>query len=224
MLDSYIGNEKYNYLELKNGTKIHKTSIVEPWVKFEDGCIVRPYAIVGRLPENSPSFARQPIRKEEVIIGKGTKIGCFAIVFSDVVLGEDCFIGDHSLIREGGRLGDRCMIGCHVSISYNCKIGSRSRFQNGSVFHGECGEDCFFGVGIVCSSDKKIDLNNYHHKISTPPIFGNKVMVGSGANILPGVLVGDGAIIGAGAIVTKNIEANYLVLGEAAKKISHIQV
>lgn len=225
MIENYSHKNNYEYLELKNGTKIHKTAIVEPWVKFDNNCIIRPYAIVGRLPENSPALARQPNRNEELIIGSRTKIGCHAIIFSGSEIGNDCLIGDHSLIREGCRIGNQVMIGCHVSISYDCRIADRCRFQNSTVFHGECEEDCFFGVGVICSSDKRIDLKNYQHLGSRPPKFGKRVLIGSGANILPDITIGDDTVIAAGALVVKDISSQALVLGPVAKEsIPHIWV
>jgi acetyltransferase-like isoleucine patch superfamily enzyme len=214
-----------DWIILGNGTQIHKTALVASWVRFDDNCLVHPYAIVGRVPDLSPSLARNPKQIKILKIGKNTILGYHSVIYSDVILGDDCLVGDFALIREGSRIGNICVIGCHVSISYDSKISDNCRFQNGSVFIGECGEGCFFGVGVVCSSDRKIDLDNYRFDKFTPPIFGKRVMIGSGANILPGVRIGDGAIIGAGSIVVKDVEEGDVILGNAAKKyIPHVQV
>jgi UDP-3-O-[3-hydroxymyristoyl] glucosamine N-acyltransferase len=225
MFEEFGKHRDKNWRIFKNGTYVHKTAIVESWVRFDDNCVVHPYAVVGRVPSFNSALAREPRMTKAIRIGKNTVIGCHAIVYSDVVLDDDCFVGDHALIREGSRIGKECMIGCHVSISYDCKIGDRSKFQNGTVFHGECGEDCFFGVGVVCSSDKRIDLNNYQHLGSHPPKIGNRVLVGSGANLLPEIEIGDDAVIGAGSIVVKSVEAQTLILGPIGKVvIPHVQV
>ncbi len=225
MIEEFGNYPKKEWIIFNNGTLIHKTAIIAPWVKFDDYCFVYPYAIVGRLPTVHSALARQPFATNILTIGKNVVIGCHTIVYSDVVLGNECFIGDHAIIREGSRIGNKCMIGCHVSISYDCKIGDRNRFQNGTVFHGECGDDCFFGVGVICSSDKRIDLNNYEFHDANPPKFGNRVMVGSGANILPEITIGDDAVIGAGSVVVNSVEAQTLILGPKAKSvIPHIQV
>jgi acetyltransferase-like isoleucine patch superfamily enzyme len=220
-----FGNKRENeWWVLENGTKIHKTAIVKSWVRFENNCIVNAYAIVGREPDFNRALARQPKSSKILTIGMGSIIGCHTIVFSNVTLGDRCFIGDHALVREGTRIGNEVMIGCHVSVSYDSKIGNRNRFQNSSVFIGECGNDCFFGVGIVCSSDKKIDLDNYGYNDNsfTPPKFGNKVMIGSGANILPGVKIADGAIIAAGSVVTKDVLENEFIKGFAASVVKRV--
>lgn len=216
MLEEF-GEFQYNsWRTLENGTRVHKTAIVSSWVKFDSDCIVHPYAIVGKLPDISVALARKPERIKALKIGVRTIIGCHSVIFSDVILGEDCLVGDFASVREGTRIGDRCVIGSHVFISYNSKIGNDSRFQTGTIFHGECEEGCFFGVGVVTSNDKHIDLDDYHFSMANPCIFGKRVMVGSGANILAGVRVGDGSVIGAGALVTRLVQPDSLVLGPRA--------
>ena len=53
-------------------------------------------------------------------------------------------------------------------------------------------------------------------------VIGNNVWIGSGANILPGVSIGDNSIIGAGSIVIKDIPANSVAVGIPAKVIKNL--
>lgn len=48
----------------------------------------------------------------------------------------------------------------------------------------------------------------------------DEVQVGAGAVILPRLRIGKGAIIGAGAVVTKDVQADAVMVGNPAKKIS----
>lgn len=48
---------------------------------------------------------------------------------------------------------------------------------------------------------------------------GEKVWIGGGAIILPGITVGDGAVIGAGSVVTKDVPTKHVVAGNPAKRI-----
>lgn len=45
---------------------------------------------------------------------------------------------------------------------------------------------------------------------------GNRVFIGAGAIILPGVSIGDDAIVGAGSVVTKNVAQGSIVAGNPA--------
>jgi maltose O-acetyltransferase len=49
-----------------------------------------------------------------------------------------------------------------------------------------------------------------------PITIGNNVWIGGNAVICPGVTIGDNTVIGAGAIVTKDMPANSLIVGNPA--------
>ena len=46
--------------------------------------------------------------------------------------------------------------------------------------------------------------------------------IGAGATILPGVTIGENAIVGAGSVVTKDVEADTIVVGNPAKPIKKL--
>ncbi len=58
---------------------------------------------------------------------------------------------------------------------------------------------------------------------SKPVKIGKYVWIGANVVILPGVEIGDNAVIGAGAIITKNIPANSVAVGNPAKVIKKIK-
>jgi acetyltransferase-like isoleucine patch superfamily enzyme len=49
------------------------------------------------------------------------------------------------------------------------------------------------------------------------PTFGDRVSVGEGATIIPGVRLGDDSTVAAGAVVTRDVEARSFVLGVPAR-------
>ncbi len=51
---------------------------------------------------------------------------------------------------------------------------------------------------------------------------GKNVWIGGGATILPGVTIGDNSIVGAGAVVTKDVEADTIVVGNPARPLRKI--
>lgn len=218
--------EEYNnfnddWKRLNNGTLIHRSAMVASYVKFGNYCIVNPFTIVGRMPDRSRALARDPRLDLFIKIGANTIIGCHATIFSGVILDEECYIGDYASIREGSNIGKKCIIGRQVTLHYNVTVGNESKFMDNTHITGDCviGNGCFFGVGVITSNDRNVNMEKYEFSGSRPPIFGNKVMVGSGANILAGVKIGDGAIIGAGALVVKDVNKNEKVLGPVAKSI-----
>jgi maltose O-acetyltransferase len=50
-----------------------------------------------------------------------------------------------------------------------------------------------------------------------PIRIGNNVWIGGGAIVLPGVTIGDDAVIGAGSVVTRDVPAGVVVVGNPAR-------
>ena len=101
---------------------------------------------------------------------------------------------------------------------HDVALGDDTHLHDGVHITGGCavGAGCFFGPGVLTSNDRRIDLMDYAYRGSTPPSFGERVMVGTGANILAGVIVGDNALIGIGAVVVDDVPAGGRVLGQKA--------
>jgi UDP-2-acetamido-3-amino-2,3-dideoxy-glucuronate N-acetyltransferase len=53
-----------------------------------------------------------------------------------------------------------------------------------------------------------------------PTVIESDVSIGSNATILCGITIGRGALIGAGAVVTKNVAAGSIVVGNPARPIA----
>ena len=51
---------------------------------------------------------------------------------------------------------------------------------------------------------------------------GNNVWIGGNVIVLPGVTIGDNVVIGAGSVVTKDIPANVVAVGNPCKIIKEI--
>lgn len=197
---------------------ISPLAYVAPWVMLGEGCAVHPFAVVGHLPSISRALARQPCITQELTIGRGTVISPHAVIYGGVFIGDDCLIGDGASIREGTVIGDRCIVGRHATIMHDARIGHDVRLHDDVHVTGGCriGDGSFLGPGVRMSNDRNIDLKDYRHKGCEPPRFGRRVMVGTGANILAGVCVGDGAVIGIGAVVVDNVAPGARILGPKA--------
>lgn len=55
-----------------------------------------------------------------------------------------------------------------------------------------------------------------------PIVIGNNVWIGGGAMVLPGVTVGENSVIGAGAVVTRDVPANVVVVGNPARVVKNL--
>jgi len=55
-----------------------------------------------------------------------------------------------------------------------------------------------------------------------PIKIGNNVWIGGNVVVLPGVTIGDNSVIGAGSVVTKDIPANVVAVGNPCREIRKI--
>ena len=121
-------------------------------------------------------------------------------------------------------------------------ISQFSRFLTGIEIHpkAKIGKNLFIdhGMGVVIgeTSEIKDDVTIYHmvtlggiapstnsddqRNIKRHPILENKVVVGSGAQVLGPIVVGKNAKIGANAVVTKDVPENAVMIGIPAKNIN----
>lgn len=59
-------------------------------------------------------------------------------------------------------------------------------------------------------------------EFGSPIVIGNNVWLGANVSVLPGVMIGDNTVVGCGAVVTKDLPANSLAVGNPAKVIKTI--
>lgn len=95
--------------------------------------------------------------------------------------------------------------------------------------------DIYIGKGVTISRNTEIYTHDHYHdhetieddvrsnRIKTSPIIiGDDVYIGAGARILNSVdSIGDGAVVGAGSVVTKNIPAYEIWVGNPAIKLKN---
>ena len=66
------------------------------------------------------------------------------------------------------------------------------------------------------------DSRNSGYEYGIDITIGNNVWLGGNVCVMPGVTIGDNAVIGAGAVVTKDIPANAVAVGNPARVLRYI--
>ncbi len=67
-----------------------------------------------------------------------------------------------------------------------------------------------------------VEQRNRGLEYAKPITVGNNVWIGGNVVVVPGVTIGDNCVIGAGSVVTKDIPANSLAVGNPCKVIRKI--
>ena len=85
------------------------------------------------------------------------------------------------------------------------------------------GDHCLFGPGcLVVDHNHGMDPDRDMHGqpcVSRKVRIGRDVWCGAHVVVLPGVTIGDGAVIGANAVVTKDVPARAIAVGNPARVI-----
>lgn len=125
---------------------------------------------------------------------------------------------------------------CHIETPLHANWGGHHvYFGNGIYCNSNVtlidDSEIFVGDGtmiapnvVIATSGHPIlpSLRAHHYVYNRPVHIGKNVWIGSGAQILPGVVIGDNSVIGAGSVVTRNIPENVVALGVPCRVIREI--
>ena len=136
-------------------------------------------------------------------IGKGTKIWHFSHIMSNCVIGENCNIGQNVVVSP------------EVVLGKNVKIQNNVSLYTGVI----CEDDVFLGPSMVFTNvvNPRSAVNRKGQYTKT--IVRKGASIGANATIVCGHNIGEFAFIGAGTVVTKEVPAYALVVGNPSKQI-----
>ncbi|WP_162052406.1 acyltransferase [Pontibacter pamirensis] len=144
-----------------------------------------------------------------------------AVIDNGCAIGDGTKIWHFSHIMPDCRIGNSCNIGQNVVISPQVVLGNNVKVQNNvSIYTGvTCDDDVFLGPSIVFTNviNPRSAVNRRDQYATTH--VGKGASIGANATIVCGHDIGEYAFIGAGAVVTKNIPAYALVVGNPSRQI-----
>jgi acetyltransferase-like isoleucine patch superfamily enzyme len=199
--------------------QVHPTAIVYPGTVLGDGVKVLEHAVVGKQPALSP---RSTAKREELPpaeIGDGTIVSTGAVVFAGAKIGARVILGDQSYVRERVVVGDDVVIGRGALVENDTTIGAMTKIQAEAYItaYSTLEEHVFIAPCVVTTNDNYMGRTEKRHELIEGPTIRRGARIGGGAILLPGVEIGQEAYVGAGAVVTKDVEARMLVVGNPAR-------
>ena len=212
-------------VRIANDVIIHPHVVINEDVVIGDGAEIFPGAVIGKEPKGAGALARQPSFEKKLVIGPNCSVGPHAVIFYDVEIGAGTLIGDGASIREQCRIGSRCIISRYVTINYNTRVGNRTKIMDLTHITGNCtiGDDVFISTTVGMTNDNMIGQAEYEEGRVKGPTICNGAVIGAGATLLPGVVIGEKAVIGAGAVVTRDVQENTVVMGMPARMMRQVR-
>ncbi len=144
-----------------------------------------------------------------------------AVIDEGCTIGEGTKIWHFSHIMPDCSIGERCNIGQNVVVSPQVVLGNNVKVQNNvSIYTGViCEDDVFLGPSMVFTNviNPRSAVNRRGQYART--LVRRGASIGANATIVCGHDIGEFAFIGAGAVVTKEVPAYALVVGNPARQI-----
>lgn len=155
----------------------------------------------------------------------------FNCIANSVKLGKDVRLSQF-INLYGCEIGDETKIGAFVEIQKNATVGKRCKISSHTfICEGVVIEDnVFIGHGVTFTNDTYPRATTPTGDLQTEAdwsvertVIKRGASIGSGVTILPNTCVGENAIVGAGSVVTKDVPANAVVIGNPAKVLRYIE-
>lgn len=177
-------------------TVIYPNVTIEGATEIGERCIIRP----GTRLTNAKIGHHVEIRDN-----------CF---ITDSEIADDCTVGPMAHLRGNAKMETNSKVGNFVELK-KTKLGRGSKASH-LTYLGDAtiGEETNIGAGVITC--------NYDGKNKHETLIGDRVKIGSDTMLVAPVKVGDGAVTGAGSVVTKDVEADTLVVGAPARKIKNL--
>ena len=129
-------------------------------------------------------------------------------------IGEGCYIEPPLHANWGGR---HVHFGRNIYANFNLTLVDDT--------HIYVGDYTMFGPNVVVATAGHPllpELREQGFQYNAPVHIGRNCWIGAGAILLPGVTVGDKAVIGAGSIVTRDVPASVLAVGNPCRVLREI--
>ena len=129
-------------------------------------------------------------------------------------IGENCYVETPFHANFGGK---KVHFGNHVYANFNLTL-----VDDEAIF---VGDNVKFGPNVViCTAAHPIlpVLRAQAYQYNLPVHIESGVWIGAGAIILPGITIGENSVIGAGSVVTKDIPANVVAVGNPCRVMREI--
>lgn len=144
-----------------------------------------------------------------------------AVIDDGCEIGSGVKIWHFSHIMPNCKIGDGSNIGQNVVVSPDVVLGKNVKVQNNvSIYTGvTCGDDVFLGPSMVFTNviNPRSAVLRRDQYLKTH--VGRGASIGANATIVCGNDIGEFAFIGAGAVVTKDVPAYALVVGNPARRM-----
>lgn len=226
------------------GTTIGEYAVVEAYVKIGRNCRIGHHVVIrqgsvlgdnvrvddsaciGKLPMKAASSA---VTVEEELapctIGGDSIVGTNAVLYRGCQIGSAVLAADLATIREHVSVGDKTIIGRGVTIENQTTVGARCKIESNAYItaYSLIEDDCFIAPCVVTSNDHYAGRSQKRFSCFRGVTVKRGGRIGAGAVILPGITIEEDALVAAGSVVTRDVNAQTVVMGSPARPVKSVE-
>ncbi len=146
-----------------------------------------------------------PLSDCQAQVPESTNIWQFCVVLPKAQIGENCNICAHVLIENDVQIGDNVTIKCGVQLWDGVTIE----------------DDVFVGPNVTFTNDL-YPRSKQHLAEYAKTILRKGCSIGANSTIVCGITIGENAMIGAGSVVTMDVPAEEVWVGNPAHFLKNI--
>lgn len=126
-------------------------------------------------------------------------------------------IWQYVVVLKGASIGSNCNICSHCFIEDDVQVGNNVTIKNGVyLWNGlRVEDDVFIGPAVAFTND--IYPRSKHRATPVETVIKKGVSLGANVSVRCGITIGEYAMAGIGAVITKDVPAYALVMGNPAR-------
>jgi acetyltransferase-like isoleucine patch superfamily enzyme len=199
---------------LGHGVIIHPDTVVGAGVRIDD------HTVIGKLPMRAAASA---ITKEEAlpgcVIGDRCIVGTFVVIYRGCTIEQNVLVADLASVRENVRIGEYTIVGRGVTVENKVTIGKRCKLETEAYITAlsEIGDNCFIAPEVTFTNDNFLGRTKDRFKYHKGVTMKKGARIGANVTVLPGINIEEDALVAAGSVVTRDVPARKIVLGNPAR-------
>jgi acetyltransferase-like isoleucine patch superfamily enzyme len=193
------------------------TSHIHPNVLLPADAVIGDFVVLGEPPRSAASG------ELALTFGAGCVIRSHSVIYAGNIIGAGFQTGHGVMVRENNEIGANVSIGTHSVVEHHVIIRDGVRIHT-NVFVPEytiLEAECWLGPNVVITNALYPQSRGVKDRLKGAHVMA-RAKIGANVTLLPGVTIGEDALVGAGAVVTKDVPAGAIVVGNPARAIRRV--